>query len=189
MERNIEEWDRKATEMIDEAEAKLNDFVSKANASAKGEAQQGPTKTVALEARPEEVRVLYARILAAQCLVDGRLDPREIEYLYVFMSRVGLGPDSREEVRRSLKVGEVKSEDLVRLVEEVVAEVSDNEEEIAVSVLKDMTQVSWADGAMLPQEEESIRAVAEARFGERAEQVTELAAKTSSTKKPSSRVT
>ena len=179
MDRNIEEWDREATERIDEAEAKLNDFVGKAKASAKGEAQQEPTKTVALEARSEEVRVLYARVLAVQCLVDGRLDPREIEYLYVFMSRVGLGPDSREEVRRSLDVGQqVGSGDLVRLVEEVVAEVPDNEEEIAVSLLKDMTQVSWADGAMVAQEEESIRAVAEARFGERAEQVIELAAKT-----------
>ena len=124
------------------------------------------------------MRALYARVLAAQCLIDGRLDPREVQYLYVFMSRVGLGSDSREEVRRSLDGVEVGAEDLVRLVEEVVSEVPDNEDEVAVSLIKDMTQVSRADGAVLPPEEESIRAVAEARFGERAERVIELAAKT-----------
>jgi Trp operon repressor len=36
-------------------------------------------KTLTLEVRPEEVKVLYARILALQSLMDGRLDPREIE--------------------------------------------------------------------------------------------------------------
>jgi hypothetical protein len=30
--------------------------------------------------RLEKVKVLYARVLAPQSLVDGRLDPREIEY-------------------------------------------------------------------------------------------------------------
>ncbi len=174
----FKEWDRKATEMIDGAESELEDLVGKARASAEGEATQGPNGTVALEARPEEVKVLYARVLAAQCLVDGRLDPREVEYLYVFMSRVGLGPDAREEVRRSLEAGKYEPEDLVRLVEGVVAEVPDNEDEVAVSVIKDMTQVSRADGAVLPPEEESVRAVARARFGEKAEQVIELAAKT-----------
>ncbi|HEX2741979.1 MAG TPA: TerB family tellurite resistance protein [Rubrobacter sp.] len=131
-----------------------------------------------LEARPEAVKVLYARVLAAQCLVDGRLDPREIQYLYVFMSRIGLGPESREEVRRSLDAGEVSSEVLVRLVEEVISQVPDNEEEIGVSVIKDMVQVSRADGVVQPPEEETITVVAEARFGERAEQVIELAGKT-----------
>lgn len=178
MDRTFEEWDKKAAEALDEAESELKNMWGKARAAAKGETPQGPTETVALEARPEAIRVLYARVLAAQCLVDGRLDPREVEYLYLFMSRMDLSADSREEVRRSLDVGEVRSEDLVRLVEEVVAEVPDNEEEIAVSVIKDMTQVSRADGAVLPPEEESIKAVAEARFGERDARVIELAGKT-----------
>lgn len=124
------------------------------------------------------MKVLYARVLAIQCLVDERLDPREVEYLYVFMSRVGLGRDSREEVRRSLDAGEVRSEDLVRLVEKVAAKVPDNEEEIAISIIKDMIQVSRADGAVLPAEAKSVRAVAKARFGKKAEQVIELAEKT-----------
>lgn len=178
MDRIFEEWDKKATGVVEEAESELKGLWGKARSSVKGETRQDPNETVALEARPEEVKVLYARILAAQCLVDGRLDPREVEYLYVFMSRIGLGSDSREEVRRSLDVREVGSEDLVSMVNEVVAKVLDNEEQIAVSIVKDMTQVSRADGAMLPLEEKSIMAVAKARFGEQAEQVIELAEKT-----------
>lgn len=100
MDRTFEEWDKKAAEVIDGAESELKDMWGKARAAARGETPQGPNETVALEARPEEVRVLYARVLAAQCLVDGRLDPREVEYLYVFMSRMELGADSREVVRR-----------------------------------------------------------------------------------------
>jgi hypothetical protein len=67
---------------------------------------------------------------------------------------------------------------VVRLVERVVSEVPGNEEEIAVSIVKDLTQVSRADGVVMLPEEEAVRAVAEARFGERAEQVIELAGKT-----------
>ena len=178
MDRIFEGWDRKATEVAEEAESELKELWSKARSSIKDEKHQDPTETVALEARPEEVKVLYARILAAQCLVDKRLDPREVEYLYVFMSRIGLGSGSREEVRRSLDVREIESEDLMRMVNEVIAKVPDNEEQISVSIVKDMTQVSRADGAMLPLEEESIMAVAEARFGERARQVVNLAEKT-----------
>jgi len=178
VDRIFEEWDKKATEVVDEAESELKELWGKARSSIKGETQHDPTETVALEARPEEVKVLYARILAAQCLIDGRLDPREVEYLYVFMSRIGLGSDSREEVRRSLDMRVVGSGDLVRLVKEVVAKVPDNEEQIAVSIVKDMTQVSQADGAVLPSEEESIKAVTEAQFGERSGQVINLAEKT-----------
>ena len=67
------------------------------------------------------MKLLYSRVLASHCIVDGRLDPREIEYLYVFMSRIGLGSDSREEVRLSLGAGDVRPQDLVGLVDEVVS--------------------------------------------------------------------
>lgn len=130
-----------------------------------------------LEVMPEETKVLYARILAAQTLVDGRLDPREIEHLYVFMSRIGLSPSSREEVRRALRVEEVQPPELAGMVEELASLCGDNEKEIAVSVVKDMVQVSRVDGSVLPEEQESIRLVAEARFGDEAEQVIALAGK------------
>lgn len=198
MDRNRkEDLQRKAKELVDEAESELKgyadraesglrDLSGKARAAFRGDPSQEDTsqeqsETVALEARPEEVKSLYARILAAQALVDGRLDPRELEYLYVFMSRVDLGQDSREEVRSSLGTGdgkEVAAEEVLRLVEQVVAEVPGDEEEISVSLLKDMTQVSRADGVVTDSEEETIRAVAEARFGERAGQVIELVDKT-----------
>jgi Tellurite resistance protein TerB len=178
VDRFIEEWDRKAAQAVDGAEAEFKALWGRARATIKGEVSPDPNKVVTLEARPELVKVLYARVLAAQCLVDGRLDPREIQYLYVFMSRIGLGPDSREEVRGSLDAGEILSEDLVRMVEEVVSEVPDNEEEIAVSMIKDLVHVSRADGSVLSPEEESVRKVAEAQFGEKARQVVELAGKT-----------
>lgn len=196
-----EDWERKAKEkakeladeaelelrgFADKAESGLKDLADKARAASRGDssqedAPQEPGETVALEARPEEVKTLYARILAAQCLVDGRLDPRELEYLYIFMSRVDLGQDSREEVRGSLNTEdgeEAGAAEGLALVEQVVAEVPGDEEEISVSLLKDMTQVSRADGVVAESEEETIRAVAEARFGERAERVIELARKT-----------
>lgn len=178
MDRTFEEWDRKAAEAIDGAESELKDLWGRVRATAKGGPPPDPEETVTLEARPEEVKVLYARVLAAQCLVDGRLDAREVQYLYVFMARIGLGPESREEVRRSLDTREVMPAELVRLVEQVVSEAPGNEDEIAVSMIKDMVQVSRSDGVVLPPEDEAVKAVAEARFGERAEQVIELADKT-----------
>jgi Tellurite resistance protein TerB len=140
--------------------------------------QKALKKTFALEVRPEEVKVLYARVLALQSLMDGRLDPREIEYLYVFMSRVSMSSDSREEVRQTLATREASPEDVVCLVEEVIWAVPDNQEEIAVSIIKDMVHLSRADNAVLPQERAAIEAVAEAHFGERALRVIELAERT-----------
>jgi len=140
--------------------------------------RKDPKITFTLEVRAEEVKVLYARALALQSLLDGRLDPREIQYLYVFMSRVGLSPDYREEIRRDLGAKDASPEDIVRLVEKLVSAVPDNQEEVAVSVIKDMVQVSRADNAVSLEEKAAIDAVAETRFDERAEQVIELAEKT-----------
>ncbi len=142
-----------------------------------GQGDESRPQMGTLEKMSEAVRSHYAQILAAQALTDGRLDPREIEYLYVFMSRTGLGPASRAEVRRSLDA-EARSADLVALVSEVVSEAPEHEEEITVSIVKDMMQVSRADGAVSPEEEASVRAVAQVRFGERAEQIIELANRT-----------
>jgi len=80
----------------------------------------------------------------------------------VLMARIGLGPESREGVRRSLDAREVMLEDVVRLVEQVVSEVPDNEDEIAVSMIEDMVQVSRSDGVVLPPEDEAVKAFAEA---------------------------
>ncbi len=100
----------------------LRHLWKKARASVTGDpAQKDPKKTLALEVRPEEVKVLYARVLALQSLVDGRLDPREIEYLYVFMSRVGLSSDSREEVRLALETRDASPADVVLLAEKVIS--------------------------------------------------------------------
>jgi hypothetical protein len=139
---------------------------------------EDPEKTLTLEVRPEEVKVLYARALALQSLVDGRLDPREIEYLYVFMSRVGMSSDSREEVRQMLATREASLENVARLVEEVISAVPDNQEEISVSIIKDMVHLSHADNVVSLQERAAIEAAAGAHFGERASKVIDLAEKT-----------
>jgi len=159
--------------------ADLRHAWKKAKASLTGEPPpEDPKKTFTLEVRQEEVKVLYTRVLALQSLVDGRLDPRELEYLYVFMSRIGLSSGSRKEVRQELETRDVSPADVVRLVEEVVAAVSDNQEEIAVSMVKDLVHLSRADNVVLPKEQTTIERAAEAHFGERAPKVIELAEKT-----------
>jgi hypothetical protein len=77
-----------------------------------------------------------------------------------------------------MQTEDITCENVVELVDELVSSVPDNREEIAVSIIKDLLQISRSDGAVLPQEEASMQAVAEARFGERAERVIELAEKT-----------
>ncbi len=150
----------------------------KARTSVKGDPPpEDPKKTIALEARPEEVKAHYARVLALQSLVDGRLDPREIEYLYVFMSRIGVSPDSREEVRQALATKGVSPADVVRLFGEAISAVPDNREEIAASMIKDLVQLSRADNTVHPHEQATIELAAEAHFGERAPTVIELAEK------------
>ena len=147
-------------------------------AVAKDSPPEDPEKTLTLEVRPEEVKVLYARALALQSLVDGWLDPREIEYLYVFMSRVSMSSYSREEVRQTLATREASPEDVVRLVEEVISAVPDNLEEIAVSIIRDMVHLSHADNVVLSQEKAAIEAAARAQFRERAPKIIDLAEKT-----------
>jgi hypothetical protein len=47
-----------------------------------------------LEVMPEDVKVLYVRILVAQCFVDGELNPIKVADIYLFMSKISLSPDS-----------------------------------------------------------------------------------------------
>ena len=139
---------------------------------------EDPKQTFSLEVRPEEVKILYARVLALQSLVDGRLDPREIEYLYVFMSRVSMTSASRDEVRQTLATREASPENVARLVEEVISAVPDNQEEISVSIIKDMVHLSHADNVVSSQERAAIEAATQAHFGVRAPKVIDLAEKT-----------
>lgn len=136
-----------------------------------------PEKIRTLEVMPEEVKVLYVRILVAQCFVDGELNPIKVADIYLFMSKVRLSPDSREEIRRSLAAGEAQPSELVDLAKEVVSKVQDEEKDVvAFSIVKDMTWISRTDGIVLPSARASIRAVSEA-FGTEAEEVMKLADK------------
>lgn len=172
---------------MDRLDRTMNDQLGKWNAfdqeaeepeaRPKVQAPEESDKIRALEVMPDEVKVLYARVLAAQCLIDGDLDPREVASIYVFMSRIGLSPDSREEIRQALAAEKVLLPELIGLVEEVVARVEDDEKRVvAFSFVKDLTWISRSDGTMSPSERDSIRGVAEA-LGLEAEEAVGLAEK------------
>lgn len=136
-----------------------------------GEEMSAKTRT--LDAMPEEVKTLYAQILAAQSLVDEQLDSKEIADIYMFMSQIDLGPASRERVRRYLVAGEPP---LLELVSEVVSKVGDNDKDaIAFSIIKDMVRVSGTDRFVSTLERESIDSIADKLFGYKAAQVVALA--------------
>jgi uncharacterized membrane protein YebE (DUF533 family) len=191
MRRLTEKWDRMIDEtrleleegavvtdgIMDEGERMLREVGRKAQAAAKPETADEPAKVRTLEAMPEEVRSLYVQVLAAQCLVDGEPHPKEVADIYVFMSKIGLGPDSREEVRGSLAAGQTQLPRLVDLVRKVVSGVEEDEKDVvAFSIVKDMTWISRADGAISSSERNSIRDVAEA-LGLQSEEVMGLADK------------
>lgn len=142
-----------------------------------GEPPDEPEKVRTLEVMPEEVKVLYVRILAAQCFVDGELNPIKVADIYLFMSKIRLSPGSREEIRRALAAGEAQPSEVVDLAKEVVSRVQPEEKDVvAFSIVKDMTWISRTDGIVLPSARTSIRAVAEA-FGKDPEEVMKLADK------------
>jgi hypothetical protein len=55
-----------------------------------------------LEVMPDDVKILYTKILAAQALADQDIDSHEFSDLYVFMAQIGLDAAAREQVRKSL---------------------------------------------------------------------------------------
>lgn len=151
--------------------------LQKAQAPDKTEAPEESARIRTLEVMPDEVKVLYAKSLAAQCLIDGELDPREVASIYVFMSKIDLDPDRREEVRRALATGKTLLPELIDMVGEVVSKVEDDEKRVvAFSIIKDMTWISRSAGSTSPSERDSIKAVAEA-LGLEAEEVMGLAEK------------
>ncbi len=163
--------------IIEDGEAALRGLWQKARASTTTDAPNGSAKVRTLEVMPEEVKVLYARVLAAQCLVDGELHPKEVADIYVFMSKIGLDADSREQVRGFLAAGRTQPSEPVDLIEKIISKVEEDEKAVvAFSVVKDMTWISRSDGAVSSSERDNIRDVAEA-LGLDAEEVMGLADK------------
>ncbi len=158
----------------------LQELLGTAQARTKAETAEDPPdeseKIRTLEVMPEEVKVLYVRILVAQCFVDGELNPIKVADIYLFMSKIRLSPDSREEIRRALAAGEARPPGgVVDLAREVVSRVQDEERDVvAFSIVKDMTWISRTDGIVLPSARASIRAVAET-LGKDADEVMKLA--------------
>jgi hypothetical protein len=163
---------------IKDAEQTLQELWGEPAPDRPGTAEGSPDeseKIRTLEVMPEDVKVLYVRILVAQCFVDGELNPIKVADIYLFMSKISLSPDSREEIRRFLAAGEAQPPGVVDLAKEVVSKVQDEESDVvAFSIVKDMTWISRTDGIVLPSARASIKAVAEA-FSKDAEAVMELA--------------
>ncbi len=148
-----------------------------------GAEEETSTELRALEMMPEEVKLLYTRVVVAQALIDGEPDPREVASVYVFASRIGLDIASRREVRRYLSAGVSDGEstlsEILRLTSEVVSRVREGEKEtIASSLIKDMLWISRTDGTVSPVEHASVEPVARQQFGDKAEEVIKQAGET-----------
>lgn len=148
------------------------------------ETDKGPSKELrALEVMPEEVKLLYTRAVVAQTLVDGEPDSREVASVYVFASRIGLGTDSRGEIRRYLATaaldGESGNSGALELMDEIVGSVQEQERDtIVASLIKDMLWISRADGEVSTAELASVEAVARKQFADKAEEAIKQAQET-----------
>ncbi len=117
-----------------------------------------PKKIKTLEMMPEEIKVLYTKILAAQAMADQRMHPKEFSDLYVFMSQIGLSPAARDEVRNSLVSEDVN---ILELTDLLLSKVAQEEQEIIkFSIVKDLIRVARMDGIVADEEEACIRKVA-----------------------------
>lgn len=123
--------------------------------------QKGILKTEqirTLEVMPEEVKILYVKILAVQALVDNHLDSREFSDLYVFMAQIGLDAAARDQVRKTLVAKDVN---IIELANQVIAKVKPEEQNvIKFSIIKDILRVSRMDGEISPEEFKNINAIA-----------------------------
>lgn len=111
-----------------------------------------------LEVMPEEVKILYTKILAAQTLVDRQLDSKEFSDLYVFMAQIGLDAAAREQVRKSLVNQDV---DMIAMVDQVISKVKPDEQNvIKFSIIKDLLRVSRMDGQISSEETKNVEIIA-----------------------------
>lgn len=128
-----------------------------------------------LETMPEETKTIYTKILAAQILADGYVDPRELSDLYLFMTQINLSAYSRDEIRNFLVSEQI---DITKLATQVIYRVSsDDEESIKFSIIKDLIRVAKSDEYITPKEEQNIKDVAVALYinREKADHVIQLA--------------
>jgi hypothetical protein len=111
-----------------------------------------------LEVMPDDVKILYTQVLAAQALADNHLDSKEFSDLYVFMAQIGLDAAARDQVRKSLVSQDV---DMIAMVDQVISKVKPDEQNvIRFSIIKDLLRVSRMDGQISSKEIKNIRAIA-----------------------------
>ncbi len=173
--------------LAEQAQTDLGNLWESVKQSVEAEGETS-TELRALEVMPEEVKLLYTRVVVAQALVDGEPDPREVASVYVFASRISLDIASRREVRRYLSAeasdGESKTSEILWLTSELVSAVRAGEREtVASSLIKDMLWISRADGTVSPIERASMEAVAREQFGDKAEEVIRQAGESIDTEK------
>lgn len=125
---------------------------------------------------PEELKVLYVKTLAAQSLVGGKVDPKKVADIYLFMSQIDLQADSRGQIRQFLESGEAALADVLRLASKTVVRSRSGRDEIAFSLVKDMVRISRVGEGPSQVERESIMEVA-VEFGYDADKAISLAEK------------
>jgi len=131
-----------------------------------------------LEVMPDDVKILYTRILAAQALADQQLDSKEFSDLYVFMAQIGLDAAARDQVRKSLVNQDTA--DIIKMADQVISKVKPDEQNvIKFSIIKDLIRVSRMDGQISPEEMKNVRTIAKHLYNsdEKAGQIIEFAEK------------
>lgn len=135
----------------------------------------GQMKT--LDKLSEQTKTIYTKMLAAQVLADGHVDPRELSDLYLLMTQIHLSSPARKEIREFFVKENIDIKQLARLIRR------DSDHDLDVlqfSVIKDLVRVSKSDGTVAVQEEKTIDEVALAFYSEKekAKKVVELAQRT-----------
>lgn len=190
MRRFINEGKVKLKNVADDARVELGGLKDRAAGAIPddwkpGEGSKGAEEKIrALEVMPENVKLLYCRVLVLQAALDGDVDPREIANLYVFASRIDLAPESRESFRREISAldasalvsdTEMPTSDEQRTLECVLSlrsSVRDDERDVLTSALiKYMLWISGTDGEVAVAERARIEGVAERFFPGKAKDV------------------
>ena len=111
-----------------------------------------------LEVMPDEVKILYTQLLAAQALADQHLDSKEFSDLYVFMAQIGLDFAARAQVRHTLEAQDIN---MLELADQILLKVKPDEQPVLkFSMIKDLLRVSRMDGQLSAEELATIKSIA-----------------------------
>jgi len=122
---------------------------------------------------PDNIKILYVKILGIQALADRKYEPQEVSDLYLLMTQLDLNASARREVRELL---ESSDKELLPLLDEIVSELDGEDRDIvAFSVVKDLIRIALVDGEYSGEERKNVENAAAQYFGPEADEKIELA--------------